>query len=98
MHRAYLAARLLILLSIPCLLIAEQTAPAKRLSVVTYTAPEEGFLSNSHILMGEEDAVLIDAQYSAEEGMKAAEFIKTTGRNLAAIVITHPHTDHYYGL
>ena len=93
-----MAATLLILLSIPCLLIAEQAAPEKRMSVVTYTAPEEGFLSNSHILMGEKEAVLIDAQYSAEEGMKAAEFIKSTGRNLTAIVITHPHTDHYYGL
>jgi len=68
------------------------------LSVITYKASPEGFMSNSHILIGENEAVLIDAQFSTEEGRKVAELIKITGKKLSKIIITHPHPDHYYGL
>jgi len=68
------------------------------LSVITYKASPEGFMSNSHILIGENEAVLIDAQFSTEEGRKVSELIKITGKKLSKIIITHPHPDHYYGL
>jgi len=67
-------------------------------SVVTYKASPEGFMSNSHILIGENEAILIDAQFSPEEGRKVADLINSTGKKLSKIVITHPHPDHYYGL
>ncbi len=67
-------------------------------SVVTYKASPEGFLSNSHILIGENEAILIDAQFSSKEGRKARDLISSTGKKLSKIVITHPHPDHYYGL
>ena len=66
--------------------------------VVTYKASPEGFMSNSHILIGENEAILIDAQFSPEEGRKVADLINSTGKKLSKIVITHPHPDHYYGL
>jgi len=68
------------------------------LSVITYTASPEGFMSNSHILTGENEALLIDAQFSGSDGRKVAELIKSTGKELSGIIITHPHPDHYYGL
>jgi len=67
-------------------------------SVITYKASSEGFMSNSHILVGENEAILIDAQFSPKEGRKAADLITSTGNKLSKIVITHPHPDHYYGL
>ena len=67
-------------------------------SVVTYKASPEGFMSNSHILVGENETILIDAQFSPEEGRKVADLINSTGKKLSKIIITHPHPDHYYGL
>ena len=55
-------------------------------------------MSNSHILIGENEAILIDAQFSPKEGRKAKDLINSTGKKLSKIVITHPHPDHYYGL
>ena len=67
-------------------------------SVLTYKASPDGFVSNSHILIGENEAILIDAQFSPEEGRKVADLINSTEKELSKIVITHPHPDHYYGL
>ena len=67
-------------------------------SVVTYKASPEGFMSNSHILIVENEAILIDAQFSPKEGRNVVDLINSTGKKLSKIVITHPHPDHYYGL
>ncbi len=75
-----------------------QTDSGPEFSVITYAAPAEGFMSNSHILIGENEAILIDAQFSPAEGKKVGELIKSTGKELVGIIITHPHPDHYYGL
>ena len=88
-----------------CLILLAATitleTPAKseeKISVITYQASKEGFMSNSHIVMAENEALLIDAQFSIVEARKAAELIKSTGKALTKILITHPHPDHYYGL
>ena len=85
-------------LNLSALAASAQSDSESGLSVITYKASPEGFMSNSHIVMGENEAVLIDAQFSTEEGRKAAELIKSTGKKLSKILITHPHPDHYYGL
>lgn len=72
--------------------------PKAAFTVVTHAASPEGFMSNSHVLMGEDSAILIDAQFSPEEGRKVADLINSTGKKLSKIIITHPHPDHYYGL
>lgn len=77
---------------------SEQIESDVPLSVVTYKASPEGFLSNSHLIIGKNEAVLIDAQFSSMEGGKVSELIDSIGKKLSKIVITHPHPDHYYGL
>jgi glyoxylase-like metal-dependent hydrolase (beta-lactamase superfamily II) len=78
--------------------LAAQTASKTDFNVITYQSSPEGFMSNSHIIIGENEAILIDAQFSQVEGKKVAELIKSTGKKLTKILITHPHPDHYYGL
>jgi glyoxylase-like metal-dependent hydrolase (beta-lactamase superfamily II) len=84
--------------SFPNIALSTPTDSKITFSVLTYKASPEGFMSNSHILIGENEAILIDAQFSPEEGRKVADLINSTGKTLSKIVITHPHPDHYYGL
>lgn len=71
---------------------------AKSLSVHSYNANADGFLSNSHIVTDGMESILIDAQFSAQEGTNVARIVKSGEQRLSKIVITHPHPDHYYGL
>jgi len=66
--------------------------------VITYSASKEGFRSNSHLILYREEAVLIDAQFIPDDANKVVKLIDNNGKTLSAIIITHPHPDHYYGL
>jgi glyoxylase-like metal-dependent hydrolase (beta-lactamase superfamily II) len=57
-----------------------------------------GFNSNSTLIYGEKDAVLIDAsQVLSDSYIMAAEIIKTR-KNLKYIYVSHFHPDHHFGL
>ncbi len=71
---------------------------AERITVTSYRANPEGFLSNSHILTSGDEAMLVDAQFSAIEGANVGRILRASKQRLSAIFITHPHPDHYYGL
>ena len=76
----------------------EPNASASSLTIHTYTASPEGFLSNSYIIGVENDVIVIDAQFSPQEAKNVAKIVESIGKRLSRIVITHPHPDHYYGL
>lgn len=63
-----------------------------------FTADANSALVDSTILMGEQNAVLIDAQFTMPAATQLADIIAATGRTLETIVITHGHPDHYLGL
>ncbi|MFZ0449420.1 MAG: MBL fold metallo-hydrolase [Desulfatiglandaceae bacterium] len=68
------------------------------LSTKVFFSDESGFAVASVIVMGETDAVLLDAQWSLSNGHRVAAEILETGRNLKTIYVTHAHPDHYFGL
>lgn len=68
------------------------------LEIRTHTAGEAGFKVNSHLILGQRDALLVDAQFTRSEAQKVVEAVKTSGRELKTIFITHDHPDHYLGL
>ncbi len=76
----------------------KQTRAEQNLYVQTYHAPVTGFFSNSHLIHGEKEVLLIDAQFSADEGKNVIKMIEASGKSLTKIIITHAHPDHYYGL
>ena len=66
------------------------------LELQTYTGkkiPE----ANSTILLTESKALLIDAQFLASDARTLTEQIKSTNRDLTAILVTHTHPDHVWG-
>ena len=69
-----------------------------KLAISTYTADDAGFYVNSHLIAGESDAVLVDAQFNTKNSVNLVAFLKNSKKNLLAVYITHAHPDHYFGL
>lgn len=72
-------------------------AVASELQVEVYTSPDPLGAVNSTIVLGEREALVIDAQYSKTGATAVADRIQASGRTLSTIFITHAHPDHYFG-
>ncbi len=70
----------------------------ENLELRVYTAAESSFGVTSTIVCGVNDAILIDAQFTLNDARIVAEEIKSSGKNLTAILITHGDPDYYFGL
>ena len=69
------------------------------LTIQTYNPGEEAiFAVSSTLVQGRKEAILIDAQFSAEDARKLAEQIKASGKKLVAIYVSHSDPDYYFGL
>lgn len=67
------------------------------LEVEVFTGPESAFFATSSLVLGPRHALLVDTQLTRSAGRELAEWVAGKARTLAAIVITHPHPDHYFG-
>lgn len=63
-----------------------------------FTSEGDGLFVDSTVVMGDDSAVLIDAQFTAGNAAALADVIAATGRKLESIIITHFHPDHLLGL
>jgi glyoxylase-like metal-dependent hydrolase (beta-lactamase superfamily II) len=90
--------RFAILLFISLLGFNSFSSAQSALKVKTITSSETGFSVNSVLITGEKDAVLVDAQFTLSEAHRVVASILESGKNLAAVFITHPHPDHYFGI
>ncbi len=69
-----------------------------KLKISVYTASPEGFLATSTLIAGENDAVLIDGQFTLSDAHKLAAFLLESKKNVGTIYVTHFHPDHYFGV
>lgn len=67
-------------------------------SADVYTASPEGGQVDSVVILGDEAAVLVDAQLTAPDAAALADLISATGRRLETVVLSHMHPDHVLGL
>ncbi len=72
--------------------------PEVEYQVVTRTVRPAGFYANAHLIMGQKDAILIDALMLKEDAKNVIKMVNFEDKNLTTILITHPHADHYLGL
>jgi len=67
------------------------------LALDIYTADTQGIGVTSTVIYGEHEAIVVDAQFRISDAEKLADRIAAKGRRLKAILVTHPHFDHFYG-
>src|SRR5436190_11819382 len=75
-----------------------KTIETTNLKLQVYNASENSFGVASVIVSGKTDAVLIDAQFTLADAEKVAEQIKSSGKKLTAIYVSHGDPDFYFGL
>ncbi len=67
-------------------------------SVKVFTSPDDQFWTNSVIIGGLHEVMLVDAQLTRTSAERVLQEIKETHRPLSLIYITHEHADHFLGL
>ncbi len=72
--------------------------PASALSVQTFTSGDASNDVTSTLILGDKEAVLVDAQFVDSEAKKLVALIQGTRRHLSSIYVTHAHPDHHFGL
>jgi glyoxylase-like metal-dependent hydrolase (beta-lactamase superfamily II) len=73
-------------------------AQTRPLTVKVMTASETGLHANIAIIEGEKDAVLVDAPFTRADAYRVAAQILDDNKVLKAVIVTHAHPDHYFGL
>jgi len=68
------------------------------LSIKVFTSPDDQFWTNSVIVEGVHEVMLVDAQLTKTSAEKVLQQIKATQKPLSIIYITHAHADHFLGL
>jgi glyoxylase-like metal-dependent hydrolase (beta-lactamase superfamily II) len=66
--------------------------------VHVHTSRPQNFFVNSFLIEGDRRLVLVDAQFVLSEVAAVVEMARSLGKPLAAILVTHPHPDHFNGL
>jgi len=72
-------------------------AASAPLALDVYTADPEGIGVTSILIYGDHEAILVDSQFRIGDAERLADRVAAKGRRLTAILITHPHFDHFYG-
>jgi glyoxylase-like metal-dependent hydrolase (beta-lactamase superfamily II) len=67
-------------------------------SIKVFTSPDDQFWTNSIIVEGVHEVMLVDAQLTKTSAEKVLQEIKETKKPLSLIYITHEHADHFLGL
>src|ERR1700687_1675884 len=67
-------------------------------SIKVFTSSDDQFWTNSVILEGTHEVMLVDAQLTKTNADRVLQEIKETHKPLALIYITHEHADHFLGL
>jgi glyoxylase-like metal-dependent hydrolase (beta-lactamase superfamily II) len=85
---------LLFLISGPIAFAGDQ----RGFSIKVFTSSDDQFWTNSVIIEGANEVMLVDAQLTKTNAERVLQQIKETKKPLSIIYITHEHADHFLGL
>ena len=68
------------------------------LTIKVITSSEGSLYANFTLVMGEKDAVLIDAPFTRSDAHRVVAEILDTGKQLKYVYITHDHPDHFFNV
>jgi glyoxylase-like metal-dependent hydrolase (beta-lactamase superfamily II) len=85
---------LLFLISGPIAFAGDQ----RGFSIKVFTSPDDQFWTNSVIIEGTHEVMLVDAQLTKTNAERVLQQIRETKKPLSIIYITHEHADHFLGL
>src|SRR5712691_678262 len=94
MLRSTAVISLLFLISWPSAFAAGQ----RGFSIKVFTSPDDQFWTNSVIVEGKHEVMLVDAQLTKTNAERVLREIAKTHKPLSIIFITHEHADHFLGL
>lgn len=66
-------------------------------SISVYTSSEAAFFVNSFIIETENGVIVVDTQFLVSTAQELKQKIAVTSKPLLAVIITHPHPDHFNG-
>src|SRR5882762_3504306 len=67
-------------------------------SIKVFTSQDDQFWTNSVIIEGVHEVMLVDAQLTQTNAERVLREIEATHKPLSLIYITHEHADHFLGL
>jgi glyoxylase-like metal-dependent hydrolase (beta-lactamase superfamily II) len=67
------------------------------LKVHTYSAPEDGWAVNTHIIELADQLVVIDAQYTLVFANEVVAYAGTLNKPISRLYVMHYHPDHLLG-
>jgi len=72
---------------------------AEPLKLEVYNPGSEGMFPVSSVLvLGREEAILVDAQFGQSQAAKLVEKIRASGKRLTTVYVSHGDPDYYFGL
>lgn len=78
---------------------SSSTPQPAALSVQPYHPGDQAMFSvASNLVIGQHDAILIDAQFAASDAAQLVQRIRDSGKRLTSIYISHGDPDFYFGL
>ena len=87
-----------LLATLTVLVAVSVAVPAAAVEMRTHTASELGFKASSHLILGETEAVLVDAQLTRTDSRELVRLVATSQRRLTTIFVTSARPEHYLGL
>jgi glyoxylase-like metal-dependent hydrolase (beta-lactamase superfamily II) len=81
-----------------CLIAASANAQETPLELKVITSSAGSLYTNSSLITGEEDMVLVDAPFTRSDAHRLVADLLETGKNLKYIYVTHDHPDHFFSM
>ena len=68
-----------------------------KVSIHTYTAPEDGDSVNTHIIETDAHLIIIDTQMLLPYANEVKVFVDKLNKPIEKVIISHSHPDHWFG-